>query len=267
MTLAEIKGVLEEKGLRPLKQLGQNFIFDQNLCQWWVDYVADSLEGTPELLEIGPGLGSLTKPLLKKGFKVTAIEKDRGLSAYLREALAESSDFNLVEGDALDWLAAEEVLPKVVVGNLPYNVTSPLLTIFFKRLQLPQAMFLLVQKEFGERISAPSGDKNFGSLAVLFQTFYKIEKAKKVPPQVFYPKPEVDSLFISMRRHEKLPLSLDQISDYEAMVRKAFSQRRKKLKNLLSIDEERRAEELHLEEWVPLYLKMESTNKKTAQVR
>lgn len=261
MTLAEIKGVLEEKGLRPLKQLGQNFLFDQNLCQWWVDYVAENLQGTPDLVEIGPGLGSLTKPLLQRGFKVTAIEKDRGLSAYLREVLAEDKSFTLIEGDALDWLAEEIILPKVVVGNLPYNVTSPLLTIFFKRLQLPTALFLLVQKEFGDRISAPSGDKNFGSLAVLFQTFYKIEKAKKVPPQVFYPRPDVDSLFISMRRHNELRLPIDQIADFEAMIRKAFSQRRKKLKNLLPFQEERRAEEIPLEEWVPLYLQM----KKTAQ--
>ncbi len=264
MTLAEIKEVLEQKGLRPLKQLGQNFLFDQNLCQWWVDYVAESLGGTPDLMEIGPGLGSLTKPLLQKGFKVTAIEKDRGLSAYLREALATDSRFTLIEGDALDWLAESQILPEIVVGNLPYNVTSPLLTIFFKRLQLPRAMFLLVQKEFGERISAPTGDKNFGSLAVLFQTFYKIEKAKKVPPQVFYPKPEIDSLFISMKRHDYFSLPIEQIPGFERMVRKAFSQRRKKLKNLLPIQEERRAEEVRLEEWVPLYLEMEDQKKKAA---
>jgi 16S rRNA (adenine1518-N6/adenine1519-N6)-dimethyltransferase len=260
MTLAEIKSILEEKGLRPLKQLGQNFLFDQNMCQWWVDYVAETLQSTPEIVEIGPGLGSLTKPLLAKGFKVTAIEKDRGLSAYLREALVDVPAFQLIEGDALDWLEREEVLPKIVVGNLPYNVTSPLLTIFFKRLQLPRSMFLLVQKEFGERLAAPSGDKNFGSLSVLFQTFYRIEKAKKVPPQVFYPKPDVDSLFISLTLREKLDLPIKEIPDFEAMVRQAFSQRRKKLKNLLPIQEERRAEELRLEEWVPLF----SETKKTA---
>ncbi|MES2307840.1 MAG: 16S rRNA (adenine(1518)-N(6)/adenine(1519)-N(6))-dimethyltransferase RsmA [Verrucomicrobiota bacterium] len=259
MTLAEIKSVLEEKGLRPLKQLGQNFLFDQNMCQWWVDYVAETLQSTPEIVEIGPGLGSLTKPLLAKGFTVKAIEKDRGLSAYLRESLASVESFTLIEGDALDWLEQEKILPKIVVGNLPYNVTSPLLTMFFKRLQLPQAMFLLVQKEFGDRLAAPSGDKNFGSLSVLFQTFYKIEKAKKVPPQVFYPKPDIDSLFISLRLREDLHLPIAEIPSFEAMVRQAFSQRRKKLKNLLPIQEERRAEELRLEEWVPLYLETKKT--------
>lgn len=258
MTLAEIKRVLDERNLKPLKQLGQNFLFDQNLCEWWVDYLADSLSGTPSVLEIGPGLGSLTKPLLKKGFEVCAIEKDRGLALYLRETLIENQSnprFHLIEGDALEILETLNPIPQIMVGNLPYNITSPLLTIFLKRKALPQHFFLLVQKEFGERLLADSGTKNYGSLSVLFQTFFNIEKAKKVPPQVFYPRPEVDSLFIALHQKSELPLSLEEIPEYESLLRSAFSQRRKKIKNLTTIQDDRRAEELSVQEWIDCFSK------------
>jgi len=253
MTLAEIKTVLEQRGLRPLKQLGQNFLFDQNICQWWVDHIAEILPDKPRLLEIGPGLGSLTKPLLQKGFPVKAVEKDRGLAQYLREVLESNKSFELVEGDALDWLETENPLPEFVVGNLPYNITSPLLMMFFKRRQLPRHMFLLVQKEFGDRLLAMPFDKNYGSMSVIFQSFYRIEKSKKVPPQVFYPKPEVDSLLISLHLRSDAKLAIQSVQDFEAMLRKGFSQRRKKIKNLLPLEDERRAEEVSVDEWIGIF--------------
>src|SRR5258708_4815000 len=127
MTRTEIQRHLAERGLRPLKQFGQNFLHDQNLCHWLVKQIVAEIKAGQPLLEIGPGLGALTEPLIEAGYELTVIEKDRGLAEFLRQRFAGAKNFHLREGDALEILPELKESFPVVVGNLPYNISTPLL--------------------------------------------------------------------------------------------------------------------------------------------
>jgi 16S rRNA (adenine1518-N6/adenine1519-N6)-dimethyltransferase len=127
MTLTQIRAALESRGLRPLKQLGQNFLHDQNLAKWLADRASSGLGEDAIVVEIGPGLGALTEWLLAKKLRVVAVEKDRGLCVFLRERFAAEiarGQLDLREGDALDLLPALGVAPGVICGNLPYYIST-----------------------------------------------------------------------------------------------------------------------------------------------
>ena len=126
---AEIKKILEARELRPLKQLGQNFLFDANLCHWIIDNLP-APQGDA-VLEIGPGLGALTLIMLQKGWKVTSLEIDRGLCQYLSETLGSTENFKLIEGDALK-LISQQTSFSWIIGNLPYNISTPLIVEILK---------------------------------------------------------------------------------------------------------------------------------------
>jgi len=130
MTLTEIRAALASRGLRPLKQLGQNFLHDKNLASWLAEQALDGAPPGAEIVEIGPGLGALTAPLLQRGARVVALEKDRGLCAFLRERFASelaAGKLDLRHGDALELLPA--LAPARVCGNLPYYISTPLLMV------------------------------------------------------------------------------------------------------------------------------------------
>ncbi len=252
MKPTEIRAVLASRGLRPLKQFGQHFLHDENLIQWWGETIAGSVHPGETVLEVGPGLGALTGELIRRGISVLAIEKDRGLAEYLREQF--TAGLTLIEGDALDFIPPPETSVRILVGNLPYNITTPLLVRWASLPEPPEEGFFLVQREMALRMVASVGSEDYGSLAVTLQSRYSMEILRAAPGSIFYPPPEVESSFLRWKKKENGLVSAKEFPEFEAWVRKGFSQRRKKLKNLLPVADERRAEELSLDEWVAAFL-------------
>jgi len=252
MTLTEIRAALAARGLRPLRQLGQNFLHDKNLAAWLAEQaLADGAPET-EIVEIGPGLGALTAFLLARGARVIALEMDRGLCAFLRERFAREimeGQFDLRHGDALELLPA--LAPTRACGNLPYYISTPLL---MECLRLQAALlFFVMQKEVGQRLASGPGNKTYGALSVLVQVAYEVELVRTLPGSVFFPPPEVESVAVRLRRRDQPLVEAENRAAFVTFVQRGFSQRRKKLSNLLPVRDERRAEHLSPEEWVGLW--------------
>jgi len=251
VTLSEIRKILDARNLRPLKQLGQNFLFDQNTCR----LIVDALGAPPgtAVVEIGPGLGALTELLLDNTYPVTALEFDRGLALFLTERFAGNRAFHLIEGDALETLSQVKD-QSWVIGNLPYNISTPLLMTLVRMKPAAQTCVFTLQKEIGLRLTAQPRTKDYGAVTVFLQTFYKIEVVRVLSSKIFYPEPQVSSAVLKFTSlHSQF--SVIQRERFHQFVRQGFSQRRKKLKSLLPISSEARAEELSIPEWKDLFLK------------
>ena len=200
MNKQQLTAALESIGMRPGRGLGQNFLLDGNL----LDYIVRlSAPGKGErILEVGPGFGALTSRLLKAGAEVYAVEFDHRIAEYLRTHI-EKGNFHLTEADAcrVDYVELLENRPFRAIANLPYSIS----TIFIARMldlpNPPESMFFMLQREMGERLSAVPGTKNYGALSVRTQLRYDVKLEKIVPPEVFFPPPEVDSAIVSFRRH------------------------------------------------------------------
>lgn len=221
-------------------RLGQHFLNDPKI----LGRIADALELVPgeTVLEIGPGKGSLTAVLLARGVQVIAIEKDRALAAKLRDAGGEMRDAKLleiVEGDALrlDWHAlvshrASRIAHPgfKIVGNIPYNITSPLLE---KALipPLPERVVFLVQEEVADRIAAKPGGKIYGALSVGVQAVARVEKLFTVAPGAFRPAPKVRSALIRLTPLAEPLVTAEEVAPLRTFVTACFSRRRKQLRN------------------------------------
>jgi 16S rRNA (adenine1518-N6/adenine1519-N6)-dimethyltransferase len=252
MTLTEIRAALTARGLRPLRQLGQNFLHDKNLAAWLADQALAGAVSGADVVEIGPGLGALTAFLLQRGARVIAVEKDRGLCAFLRERFAQeiaSGKLDLRHDDALALLPA--LAPSRVCGNLPYYISTPLLMECL-RLDAEQ-LFFVMQKEVGQRLASEPGGKVYGALSVLVQVACDVELVRTLPGSVFYPPPDVESIAVRLRRREHPLVSASDRAVFAAFVQRGFSQRRKKLSNLLPVEDGRRAEHLSPVEWIALW--------------
>lgn len=217
--------------VKPKKHLGQHFLKDQKIAA----DIANALTGHGQykhVLEVGPGTGVLTQYLLPKEYTIHAIEMDRESIAYLRQHFIQLTD-NLLEGDFLQ-LNFHDITdePLCIIGNFPYNISSQ---IFFKvlenRQQVPEIIGML-QKEVADRITAPPGSKTYGILSVLFQAFYDVEYLFTVPPEVFIPPPKVQSAVIRCKRNDVQALDCDE-KKFKMVVKTAFNQRRKTLRNAL----------------------------------
>jgi 16S rRNA (adenine1518-N6/adenine1519-N6)-dimethyltransferase len=261
MTLTEIRAALSTRGLRPLKQLGQNFLHDQNLAAWLAERAVRDLPGGAEVVEIGPGLGAITESLLARNLRLTALEKDRGLCVFLREKFAggiEAGWLDLREGDALALLPDLGLAPEVICGNLPYYISTPLLMECLRLPGKPARLFFLMQKEVGQRLASGPGNKTYGALSVLVQAGYEVELARTLPGSVFYPPPEVASVAVELTPLEAPSVKAEERGRFAAVVQQGFSQRRKKLSNLLATEDDRRAEQLSPGEWVELWRRIEA---------
>lgn len=272
---AKTREILVKHGFHLSKGLGQNFLVDGNFLRKIVE--GASLKKEDGVIEIGPGIGTLTRELAKEAGWVVAIELDRRLLPILEETMEEFTNFSLIEGDVLkiDWQDIVLKFPQTlrnsikVVANLPYYITTPILTSLLEG-DLPwRTIVIMVQKEVAQRIVAPPGDKSYGSFSVLTKFYAKGEIIAVVPPKVFIPPPKVDSAVVKLIRRDKPPVSLADENFFFKVVRAAFAQRRKTLLNALdnslgmkvgrdrigealmnsNVDGRRRAETLSIEEF------------------
>jgi len=213
--------------MRAKKSLGQNFLQDAGVIEQIIQIVRP--DTAQKIIEIGPGRGALTDHLAEAHAALTLIEFDRDLIAPLQQRYADKSHVTVLHQDALKLRLSRG--PYLVVGNLPYNISSPLLIHLLKQSsQIERAVFML-QKELVQRICAPPGIKAFGRLSVMLQHRFECYAALTVPPEAFNPVPKVDSQIIELIP-KKNPTEVD-FTSLEFIVKQAFAQRRKTIRNNL----------------------------------
>lgn len=247
---------------RARKRFGQNFLTDDRIIERIVRAVAPQDDDV--VIEVGPGKGAITALLLQSGASLHALEIDRDLVALLQQRFAASSNFTLHEGDALQFDLATLQAPAAgfrVVGNLPYNISTPLLFHFLQHRERIRDMYFMLQAEVIDRMEAGPGSKVYGRLSVMLQVYCDVERIINVPPHAFSPQPKVQSAVACLR--PRAP----QFGEFEhsvldLVVRNAFNQRRKTLRNTLKsvasaeqieaagIDPGVRAEQLAIAEFV-----------------
>ena len=256
------------------KKFGQNFLTDPALLQRIAD-VCHWQDGDMAL-EIGPGAGSLTRAIAEHADKMLAIEIDQRLAPLLQETLAECPNAKLVFGDALktdlDALVAKELDwdgSYKLVANLPYYITTPLIMHVLEDCKKVDELVIMVQKEVGERLCASPGNRTYGAVTVMVQYLSSIERAFDVGRRAFSPPPDVDSTILHLTPYKERPIQAKDDAVLRRVIKAAFSQRRKTLRNALSsytrdkeqisqaldtagIDHERRAESLSVAEFVAL---------------
>lgn len=228
-----IKELLKNAGIHPSKKLGQNFLISRNVLVRIIS-TAD-LKNTDIILEIGPGIGTLTKGLAQEAKKVIAVEKDKRMIEILKETLKEFKNVEIINADILKFTLGPKTLypkPYKIVANLPYYITSPVIRKFLEAENKPQQMILMLQKEVAQRIIARPPQMNL--LAVTTQFYTKPEIISYVSRNCFWPRPKVDSAIIRIK-DMRYPLDIAYPSElFFKIVRAGFSHPRKQLVNNLS---------------------------------
>ncbi|MBW2617280.1 MAG: ribosomal RNA small subunit methyltransferase A [Deltaproteobacteria bacterium] len=219
--------------LRPKKGLGQNFLTDPRTAEKIV--AAARIEPHETVVEIGPGLGALTFPLIRTGARIICLETDKSLAAALRERLGRKlmDRVEIVVGDALAFDLTSLPPGVVVVGNLPYQISSPTIFKLLAAGETVDRAVLTLQKEVADRILSPPGPKIYGLISVLIQLRTQIESIMTLPPGAFYPAPKVASRTIRLTFNQPLPEPIVDEALFEKIVRAAFGQRRKTLRQAL----------------------------------
>jgi 16S rRNA (adenine1518-N6/adenine1519-N6)-dimethyltransferase len=251
----------------PRKRFGQNFLVDTQI----IANILATVNAKPgqHIVEIGPGQGALTSGLVASGAKIDAIELDRDLSAFLSEHFAKSSNFKLYSADILNFelqslLSSDPSHKLRLVGNLPYNISSPLLFKLFENIDLIADMYFMLQREVAERLIATPGHKAYGRMSVMAQYYCEIHILIDVPPHAFDPAPKVDSSIVYFKPHMSAKTVVHNQRLLQQITTAAFNQRRKtihnSLKNIfsnielleLNIDPQLRAENLTLSDYAKL---------------
>jgi 16S rRNA (adenine1518-N6/adenine1519-N6)-dimethyltransferase len=230
---AEVRRLADRLGIRPTKTLGQNFVHDPNTVRRIVR--AAGLEPGEPVLEVGPGLGSLTLALLEAGHPVTAVEIDPVLAQALPATVAErlpGAPLTVVQGDALR-LTDVPGAPTALVANLPYNVAVPVVLHLLARLPALRTGLVMVQAEVADRLAAAPGSRSYGVPSAKVAWFARASRAGAVPRAVFWPVPNVDSGLVRLQRHEP-PATTAGRAEVFAVVDAAFAQRRKMLRSALA---------------------------------
>jgi 16S rRNA (adenine1518-N6/adenine1519-N6)-dimethyltransferase len=244
MKLSEIKQLLADHQIQLTKSLGQNFLHDGNQLRRIIR--AAALIKTDKVLEVGPGLGPLTELLLENAAQVLAIEKDARLIPILAERFRDQIDkspqearhLRLVQDDALDFLRSgpRDWAGWKLVANLPYTVASPILVELANSQSVPERVVATLQLEVAQRLMAEPGDDDYGILTLLIQVTYKPVEWFKIPAGCFFPEPEVDSACVILARREQSLLAADLQDEFNNIVKRSFSQRRKMMAKLLKAD-------------------------------
>jgi 16S rRNA (adenine1518-N6/adenine1519-N6)-dimethyltransferase len=262
------------RGLKPDKRLGQHFLVDKGIIREIIQKAG--VERSDDILEIGPGLGALTIPLAKEVNSITAVEKDHRMVGHLRQRLEEAniSNVQVIEGDILrvdfDDVTGGKNRIKVM-GNLPYNISSPFLEILIKNKKYFSSAVLMLQYEFAERLCSGPGTKDYGAITVMTKYESTVTRLLRVDRDAFSPRPKVGSMVISIDLEIPHPVRAKDNRVFELVVRGAFAQRRKTIKNSLKviddqfkndhiawaldkcgIDPLRRAETVSLDEFISL---------------
>ena len=248
---------------QPRKRFGQNFLVDHQIINQIISTI--SPKNDDSIVEIGPGKGAITFPIIKHLDHLSAIEIDRDLISILKSK--EQAKLTIYQADALTFDFSQIPNKLRIIGNLPYNISSPLLFhLLHYRKQIIDMTFML-QKEVVDRIVAPPGNKTYGRLSVMMQAFYEVELMFVVPKESFEPQPKIESAILYLKTKEQ-PL-IKNSKPLEEIVKLAFSQRRKTLKNCLKsvlnqsqteIDLSQRAEMLSTENFVTLMNDYEKQN-------
>lgn len=268
------KDIVQKHGFRFSKSLGQNFLIDDNVIDRILEGARVS-EGD-KIIEVGPGIGTLTREMAKKAEKVTAIEIDKNLIPILEETLSEFDNVEVINEDILkvdvEKLVEEKLSggPVKLIANLPYYITTPIVMKFLEEDIPVTDIVVMVQKEVADRMNAVPSTKDYGALSVAVQYYCDTEIVAKAPRHMFIPQPNVDSTVIGLHIREEKKYNAENEDIFFKTVKAAFGQRRKTLLNSLSsmgmldkasvkevlsdagIDEKRRGETLSIEEFAHL---------------
>lgn len=248
---------------QPRKRFGQNFLSDQTVIQQIV--AAFNPLPDDQVVEIGPGLGALTVPLLKAAKKIQAIELDKNLIPKIANQCADVGQIKLHQGDALKFdFTTLASTPIRLIGNLPYNISTPLIFHLLKQMPAIADMHFMLQKEVVERICASPGNKSYGRLSIMVQYHCITRQLFTIAPEAFIPPPKVQSAFLRLIPHKNIPYPANDYQRFADLVRTAFNQRRKTLRNSLkewvdegtlkklNIDGQKRPEQLTIEDFVAI---------------
>ena len=252
-------------GHRARKRFGQNFLQDQQL----IDKIVRAIDPKPgqNLIEIGPGLGAITRPLLEQAQALTVVEIDRDLIPKLIKICEAIGALTVISQDVLtvDFAALASATNKLrLIGNLPYNISTPVIFHLLKHHNDIADMHFMLQKEVVERMAAQPGSKTYGRLSVMVQWYCQVTPLFVVPPQSFLPQPKVDSMVVRLTPYQEPPYPCHDMARFSKVVEQAFSQRRKTLANTLKpilcadditacgIDPKIRAEQLTVGDFVAL---------------
>ncbi|RIN30740.1 16S rRNA (adenine(1518)-N(6)/adenine(1519)-N(6))-dimethyltransferase RsmA, partial [Staphylococcus succinus] len=278
-TPSRTKALLNQYGFNFKKSLGQNFLIDVNIIHNIID--ASDIDENTGVIEIGPGMGSLTEQLAKSAKKVIAFEIDQRLIPVLKDTLSPYDNVTVINEDILKANIAQYVSENLedcdkimVVANLPYYITTPiLLNLMQQRLPI-DGYVVMMQKEVGERLNAHVGTKAYGSLSIVAQYYTETSQVLTVPKSVFLPPPNVDSIVVKLMKRDVPEVEVDNEDKFFKMTKSAFSQRRKTINNnyqslfvegknkkevilkwleTSGIDPRRRGETLSIKEFANLY--------------
>ena len=246
------------------KRFGQHFLNDATI----IESIVRSLGAQRDeaIIEIGPGTGALTKQLINSGLNITALEIDRDLIAHLNKTFAKFENFTVIEQNILKANISDLNIdrPVKIIGNLPYNISSPIIFHLLSQLPFIEEMYFMLQREVVDRICASPGNKQYGRPSVVIQRLCQVQSELVIPPEAFSPPPRIMSAMVRLRPLKKPLGSHLDAKTFEKLVATAFSQRRKTLRNTLGklidseafnaagVDPSRRAETLSVEEFVSL---------------
>ena len=271
--IQRLKSALAERGLSPRKRFGQNFLVREEIAERIVEHC--HLREDDVAIEIGPGAGALTPRIARRVRQVIAVERDTGLAQLLREDLDGWTRVEVVEADFLEYdlaaAAAAHGVPRLkVVGNIPYNITTPILERLFEQRAVVESAVLLVQKEYAARLAAAAGTPEYGSLTLFARYHALLEPLMTVRSSAFWPRPEVDSMLVRFFLRERPPVDVPSEALLFRIIRGSFQMRRKQLLNTLEealgvskrevervcraadVDPHRRGETLTLDEFARL---------------
>lgn len=264
--IAHVKQAFAGLGFRPRKQWGQNFLIDEASRDRIID--AADLRREHRVLEVGPGLGALTEALATRVSRLLAVEKDRGLCAYLESEFADSEAVSFMQADALDVGFEELGVFDRCVSNLPYSCGTRILVNWVQSVQRPEGIVVTIQQEVAQRVRAQPGTRDYGPLAIWSQLYYEVKLVARLSPSSFWPQPDVHSAIVQMRSLPEPRATIDDPGFFYALIRGVFQYRRKQLGTVLrqlsdelvpataaaalsdaGIDPVRRPESFTVEEW------------------
>tara|TARA_B100000749_G_scaffold277880_1_gene267560 strand:+ start:4633 stop:5463 length:831 start_codon:yes stop_codon:yes gene_type:complete len=225
--------VSNKAGHQARKRFGQNFLHDPGT----IERIIRAINPKPDdaIVEIGPGLGALTEEILAVNPRLQVVELDRDLIPVLRTKFFNYPEFRIHEADALKFDFSQLMVdrPLRIIGNLPYNISTPLIFHLLSQAGVVQDMHFMLQKEVVQRMAAVPGDNNYGRLGIMTQYFCRVQPLFEVGPGAFRPAPKVDSAIVRLVPHKTLPHPAKDLATLQAVVRTAFNARRKTLRKAL----------------------------------